>query len=314
MAQFHTKFRKELYPERRSGKYNPSEWRFREPLEFSQAFLLGNVLFELVGLENLLDASKTENQDGARIIGSSHLTDVDVSVAAAAASQLNKLAIPVASTNLDDRMQRLVYRVSGVNTYPVPYHALNQETTDPMIRLASEQSDEARFKKGPKKFDWRDYINLQEQMNENRLLKLVTAAHNPTNGLEGYDGTLDSVKPGLLVPHMSLAMGEAVLPALTQIEGQALNPNQNNNDSFEIGRLKRRKTVRLSFGEPIKPDWQDVDNYQDLLLDNLRNPPQSEKAEKIFEDEQRRRLRKFGAVILDSLRDLYDDDLADSAY
>lgn len=297
---------KKIKRERSTGRYDSSPWPLRKGLELTQSGLLGNAAFEIVGLDNLLNAVENSDENNAEsseyhlsqqegknvIFGTSHLTDIDVSVAAAIASQVSDIKVPVASTNFTDPRQEIPYRMAGLDTvYKVPYS------------FADGGKDQAGYDKVAGHFDSSDYEELVKKMKEQGF-SVVAAAHNPMT-MHGFnnDGKLPE-KPGKLVPHLALATGRPILPVLMQVEGQQNNPTQLNDNAIHPSWTFRKKDVRMTFGESMTPTNDEIGNYNEILQD-LRSD-NSEAAQR----KQREVLKQLGGVVLGWMQDNYDEKLA----
>lgn len=90
------------------GLYDPSPRRLRIPLELATG-LLGNVDVVVEGAGNLLETTKKTEENEGIIFATSHLTDVDVPTAASVVSELRRIGMTVASTNMDLWHQRIPY-------------------------------------------------------------------------------------------------------------------------------------------------------------------------------------------------------------
>lgn len=116
------------------------------------------------------------------------------------------------------------------------------------------------------------------------------------------DGELPE-KAGKLAPHLSLATGATIIPVLMQVEGQKRNPNQLNDNAIHPKQYLGKKTVRLVFGETIKPSPDEVEAYANVSREASYSKAAREK--------QRRMLEAFGGkAILGYMRDKYDPVLA----
>ena len=273
------------------GLYDPSPRRLRVPLELVTDLLLGNVGVDVEGVGNLLKATeKTEENEGI-IFATSHLTDVDVPTAASVVSEFRHIGVTVASTNMGLWHQRIPYKLVGMdNFFQVPYG-----------RDLSVEKD-AIDNKYALPFNSDDYLGLQEKITDSGL-SVITAAHNPMSNIGiKNDGELPE-KAGKLAPHLSLATGATIIPVLMQVEGQKRNPNQLNDNAIHLKWLLGKKTVRLVFGETIKPSPDEVEAYANVS----REASYSEAAR----EKQRRILEAFGGeAILGYMRDKYDPVLA----
>ena len=276
--------------------YEPSQRRLRVPLSMVADMLLGNVTVEVDGEKHLLKAAKkikdTEKDNGF-IAATSHLTDVDVSTITSIIAKMNKIVVPVAETNMKLWHQRLPYELVGMdNVYPVAY--------ENMPGAGGESSGESKY---PLRFNSSDYDGLTQRMTDSGLT-VVTAAHNPVTGYGVENNGELPNKPGKLVPHLALSTGRAILPALMQVEGQRRNPNQLNDNEIHPSWSLTKKGVRLVFGKPIEPSYQDVENYKDIL-DSLSGPSSEAAHQK-----QREILNALGGVVLDWMHQNYDWELA----
>ena len=122
----------------------------------------------------------------------------------------------------------------------------------------------------------------------------------PFNG-DDYLGLPE--KAGKLAPHLSLATGATIIPVLMQVEGQKRNPDQFNDNAIHLKQYLGEKTVRLVFGEIIKPSSDEVEAYA-----NVSHEASYSKAAR---EEQCRILEAFGGkAILGYMRDKYDPVLA----
>ena len=273
------------------GLYDPSPRRLRVPLELVTDLLLGNVSVDVEGVGNLLKATeKTEENEGV-IFATSHLTDVDVSTVASVVSKFRHIGVTVASTNMGLWHQRIPYKLVGMdNFFQVPY-----------VRDPSVEKD-AIDNKYALPFNGDDYLGLQEKITDSGL-SVITAAHNPMSNIGiKNDGELPE-KAGKLAPHLSLATGATIIPVLMQVEGQKRNPNQLNDNAIHPKQYLGKKTVRLVFGETIKPSPDKVEAYANVS----REASYSEAAR----EKQRRILEAFGGeAILGYMRDKYDPVLA----
>ncbi len=289
---------KRIKQEGSTGGYDSSPWLLREGLKLTQNGLLGNVALEIVGLDNLLSTAKKSahhlDPEKNVIVGTSHLTDVDVPVTAMVASQVLDVKVPVASTNFELAHQEIPYRMVGLDTvYKVPYSFAD----------GFEEAEDRADHKVAGHFDSSDYEELVERMKEQGF-SIVAAAHNPmTTHNISNDGKLPE-KPGKLVPHLALATGRPILPVLMQVEGQQNNPTQLNDNAIHPSWTFRKKDVRMTFEESMTPTNDEIGNYNEILQD-LRSD-NSEAAQQ----EQRKVLRRLGGVVLEWMRDNYDEKLA----
>ena len=274
------------------GLYDPSPRRLRVPLELVTDLLLGNVEDVVVeGADNLLEAAKKTEESEGIIFATSHLTDVDVSTVASVVSEFRHIGVTVASTNMGLWHQRIPYKLVGMdNFFQVPY-----------VRDPSVEKD-AIDNKYALPFNGDDYLGLQEKITDSGL-SVITAAHNPMSNIGiKNDGELPE-KAGKLAPHLSLATGATIIPVLMQVEGQKRNPNQLNDNAIHPKQYLGKKTVRLVFGETIKPSPDEVEAYANVS----REASYSEAAR----EKQRRILEAFGGeAILGYMRDKYDPVLA----
>lgn len=272
------------------GLYDPSPRRLRIPLELATG-LLGNVGVVVEGAGNLLETTKKTEENEGIIFATSHLTDVDVSTVASVVSEFRHIGVTVASTNMGLWHQRIPYKLVGMdNFFQVPYG-----------RDLSVEKD-AIDNKYALPFNGDDYLGLQEKITDSGL-SIITAAHNPMSNIGiKNDGELPE-KAGKLAPHLSLATGATIIPVLMQVEGQKRNPNQLNDNAIHPKQYLGKKTVRLVFGETIKPSPDEVEAYANVS----REASYSEAAR----EKQRRMLEAFGGeAILGYMRDKYDPVLA----
>lgn len=273
------------------GLYDPSPRRLRVPLELVTDLLLGNVGVDVEGVGNLLKATEKTEENKGVIFATSHLTDVDVSTVASVVSEFRHIGVTVASTNMGLWHQRIPYKLVGMdNFFQVPY-----------VRDPSVEKD-AIDNKYALPFNGDDYLGLQEKITDSGL-SIITAAHNPMSNIGiKNDGELPE-KAGKLAPHLSLATGATIIPVLMQVEGQKRNPNQLNDNAIHPKQYLGKKTVRLVFGETIKPSPDEVEAYANVS----REASYSEAAR----EKQRRMLEAFGGeAILGYMRDKYDPVLA----
>lgn len=272
------------------GLYDPTPRRLRIPLELATG-LLGNVDVVVEGAGNLLETTKKTEENEGIIFATSHLTDVDVSTVASIVSKLRHIGLTVASTNMGLWHQRIPYKLVGMdNFFQVPYGrdlSAGKDAIDNKYALP---------------FNDDDYLGLQEKITDSGL-SVITAAHNPMSNIGmKNDGELPE-KAGKLAPHLSLATGAAIIPVLMQVEGQKRNPNQFNDNAIHPKQYLGEKTVRLVFGEIIKPSSDEVEAYASVS----REASYSEAAR----EEQRRMLKVLGeGAILGYMRDKYDPVLA----
>ena len=272
------------------GLYDPSPRRLRIPLELATG-LLGNVDVVVEGAGNLLETTKKTEENEGIIFATSHLTDVDVPTAASVVSELRRIGMTVASTNMDLWHQRIPYELVGMdNFFQVPYG-----------RDSSAEKG-AIDNKYALPFNGDDYLCLQEKITDSGL-SVITAAHNPMSNIGiKNDGELPE-KVGKLAPHLSLATGATIIPVLMQVEGQKRNPNQLNDNAIHLKWLLGKKVVRLVFGETIKPSPDKVESYA-----NVSHEASYSKAAR---EEQCRILEAFGGkAILGYMRNKYDMALA----
>ena len=272
------------------GLYDPSPRRLRIPLELATG-LLGNVDVVVEGAGNLLETTKKTEENEGIIFATSHLTDVDVPTAASVVSELRRIGMTVASTNMDLWHQRIPYELVGMdNFFQVPYG-----------RDSSAEKG-AIDNKYALPFNGDDYLCLQEKITDSGL-SVITAAHNPMSNIGiKNDGELPE-KAGKLAPHLSLATGATIIPVLMQVEGQKRNPNQLNDNAIHLKWLLGKKVVRLVFGETIKPSPDEVEAYA-----NVSHEASYSKAAR---EKQRRMLEAFGGeAILRYMHDKYDPLLA----
>ena len=273
------------------GLYDPSPRRLRVPLELATDLLLGNVGVDVEGVGNLLEATEKTEENKGVIFATSHLTDVDVSTVASVVSKFRHTGVTVASTNMGLWHQRIPYKLVGMdNFFQVPYG-----------RDLSVEKD-AIDNKYALPFNSDDYLGLQEKITDSGL-SVITAAHNPMSNIGiKNDGELPE-KAGKLAPHLSLATGATIIPVLMQVEGQKRNPNQLNDNAIHPKQYLGKKTVRLVFGETIKPSPDEVEAYANVS----REASYAEAAR----EEQCRILEAFGGeAILGYMRDKYDPVLA----
>lgn len=272
------------------GLYDPTPRRLRIPLELATG-LLGNVDVVVEGAGNLLETTKKTEENEGIIFATSHLTDVDVSTVASIVSKLRHIGLTVASTNMGLWHQRIPYKLVGMdNFFQVPYGrdlSAGKDAIDNKYALP---------------FNDDDYLGLQEKITDSGL-SVITAAHNPMSNIGiKNDGELPE-KAGKLAPHLSLATGATIIPVLMQVEGQKRNPNQLNDNAIHPKQYLGKKTVRLVFGETIKPSPDEVEAYVNVS----REASYSEAAR----EKQRRILEAFGGeAILGYMRDKYDPVLA----
>ena len=273
------------------GLYDPSPRKLRVPLKLVTDFLFGNVGVDVEGVGNLLEATEKTEENKGVIFATSHLTDVDVSTVASVVSEFRRIGVTVASTNMGLWHQRIPYKLVGMdNFFQVPYG-----------RDLSVEKD-AIDNKYALPFNGDDYLGLQEKITDSGL-SVITAAHNPMSNIGiKNDGELPE-KAGKLAPHLSLATGATIIPVLMQVEGQKRNPNQLNDNAIHLKWLLGKKTVRVVFGETIKPSPDKVEAYANVS----REASYSEAAR----EEQCRILEAFGGkAILGYMRNKYDMALA----
>ena len=273
------------------GLYDPSPRRLRVPLKLVTDLLLGNVSVDVEGVGNLLEATEKTEENKGVIFATSHLTDVDVSTVARVVSELRRIGMTVASTNMGLWHQRIPYKLVGMdNFFQVPYG-----------RDLSVEKD-AIDNKYALPFNGDDYLGLQEKITDSGL-SVITAAHNPMSNIGiKNDGELPE-KAGKLAPHLSLATGATIIPVLMQVEGQKRNPNQLNDNAIHLKWLLGKKAVRLVFGETIKPSPDEVEAYA-----NVSHEASYSKAAR---EERCRILEAFGGkAILGYMRNKYDMALA----
>lgn len=272
------------------GLYDPSPRRLRIPLELATG-LLGNVDVVVEGAGNLLETTKKTEENEGIIFATSHLTDVDVPTAASVVSELRRIGMTVASTNMDLWHQRIPYELVGMdNFFQVPYG-----------RDSSAEKG-AIDNKYALPFNGDDYLGLQEKITDSGL-SVITAAHNPMSNIEIKNNGELPEKAGKLAPHLSLATGATIIPVLMQVEGQKRNPNQLNDNAIHLKWLLGKKVVRLVFGETIKPSPDEVKAYA-----NVSHEASYSKAAR---EEQCCILEAFGGkAILGYMRNKYDMALA----
>ena len=273
------------------GLYDPSPRRLRVPLELVTDLLLGNVGVDVEGVGNLLKATEKTEENKGVIFATSHLTDVDVSTVASVVSEFRHIGVTVASTNMGLWHQRIPYKLVGMdNFFQVPY-----------VRDPSVEKD-AIDNKYALPFNGDDYLGLQEKITDSGL-SVITAAHNPMSNIGiKNDGELPE-KAGKLAPHLSLATGATIIPVLMQVEGQKRNPNQLNDNAIHPKQYLGKKTVRLVFGETIKPSPDEVEAYANVSREASYS--------KAAREEQCRILKVIGeGAILEYMRDKYDLVLA----
>ena len=272
------------------GLYDPTPRRLRIPLELATG-LLGNVDVVVEGADNLFKATKKTEENKGVIFATSHLTDVDVPAVASVASRLRHIGMTVASTNIGFWHQRIPYKLVGMdNFFQVPYG-----------RDSSAEKG-AIDNKYALPFNGDDYLGLQEKITDSGL-SVITAAHNPMSNIGiKNDGELPE-KAGKLAPHLSLATGATIIPVLMQVEGQKRNPNQLNDNAIHLKWLLGKKTVRVVFGETIKPSPDEVEAYANVSREASYS--------KAAREEQCRILKVIGeGAILEYMRDKYDLVLA----
>lgn len=284
---------KKVEEARRTGEYNPSSWWLREGAKIAQDLLLGNVAFELVGLENLLIAAKDSAEKGrGLIVASDHLNNVSTSATVALVAQLLNPKVSVASTNLAIWHQRIPYKIIGMDSiYPVPYRY-------------AEGFDGNEDHKKPSRFESGYYDELVEDIRRGR--SVVAAAHNPvvSHGSENT-GKLPE-KPGKLVPHLALASGSPILPVLIQVEGQQEKLWQLNDNTLHPGWMLREKAVRVTVSKPIMPTDSEIDNYHEILQ-GLKTD-----SVEVAENEQHEVLQRLGGEVLEAMQNSYDEEFAKS--
>lgn len=227
--------------------------RFAKLAAWSLLPLLGNVDVSIEGGEHLITALQLQLQQGYPLVAAiSHLDNVAMAGALAFMGPFAKFMIPVASTNKDLPVHRLITGpivdrfVGDGRLYDVPHTGTGHE-------------------RQPHPFDPHDYDPLVELVKDKNFAILV-AAHNPlTNkGMEN-NGRLPE-KPGKLAPHLVLALGGVALPVLVYIEGQREKPHQYNEDKpVPLWELLRKTDVLIAFGEPLIPDPNKVKIYKGLL-------------------------------------------------
>ena len=272
------------------GLYDPTPRRLRIPLELATG-LLGNVDVVVEGAGNLLETTKKTEENEGIIFATSHLTDVDVSTVASVVSKFRDIGVTVASTNMSLWHQRIPYKLVGMdNFFQVPYGrdlSVGKDAIDNKYALP---------------FNGDDYLGLQEKITDSGL-SIITAAHNPMSNIRMKNNGELPEKAGKLAPHLSLATGATIIPVLMQVEGQKRNPDQFNDNAIHLKQYLGEKTVRLVFGEIIKPSSDEVEAYASVS----REASYSEAAR----EEQRRMLKVLGeGAILGYMRDKYDPVLA----
>lgn len=272
------------------GLYDPSPRRLRVPLKLVTDFLFGNVGVDVEGVGNLLEATEKTEENKGVIFATSHLTDVDVSTVASVVSEFRHIGVTVASTNMGLWHQRIPYKLVGMdNFFQVPYGR----------DLSVEKAIDNKY---ALPFNGDDYLGLQEKITDSGL-SVITAAHNPMSNIGiKNDGELPE-KAGKLAPHLSLATGAAIIPVLMQVEGQKRNPNQFNDNAIHLKQYLGKKTVRLVFGDIIKPSPDEVEAYANVSHEASYS--------KVAREEQCRILEAFGGkAILGYMRNKYDMALA----
>lgn len=264
----------------RQNRYNTSGELLRRGLPLVHDVLLGRSALKAVGVGNLLKLAEESADTGEGfILAPDHLTDISVTAAAAIASWVADLQILVASTNDRIPNQRLVYELLDSDTirrvpYGFPDGHYGEETN-----------------KKPMPFDGTYYVDVVRSIENGKTV--VVAAHNPmTSHKMKNDGKLPD-RPGKLAPHLALETGRPILPVLTLIQGQQINPNQLNSNSLDLSFLLKPKDVLMAFGDPIVPSQDDIKRYQVGSL-----------------EDRRKLISEVGHKVLDSLRSFYDDDLA----
>ena len=272
------------------GLYDPSPRRLRIPLELATG-LLGNVDVVVEGADNLFKATKKTEENKGVIFATSHLTDVDVPAVASVVSRLRHIGMTVASTNIGFWHQRIPYKLVGMdNFFQVPYG-----------RDSSAEKG-AIDNKYALPFNGDDYLGLQEKITDSGL-SVITAAHNPMSNIGIKNNGELPEKAGKLAPHLSLATGATIIPVLMQVEGQKRNPNQLNDNAIHLKWLLGKKTVRVVFGETIKPSPDEVEAYANVSREASYS--------KAAREEQCRILKVIGeGAILEYMRDKYDLVLA----
>lgn len=253
--------------------------------------LFGDVDFEIINKEGLPRAVE-ETGGGGFIVAADHINNMSVPAAALAMGRVADVIVPIASTNYDDPLQNVMYRLADIGrgglrgvTYPVPYETVKNPQGDVYI--------------APLPFSSRHYDELVKMITgESKVV--VAAAHNPNQYSDSNDGRIPQ-KPGVLVPHLALASRRPVLPSLLQVEGQIRNPDQLNDNKLHLPWILGKKAARLTIGDLIIPDAEDCDRYCELLT--------AEQSRAVTEERQRL-VCDFGHRALGWMRDNYNERFA----
>lgn len=221
--------------------------------------------------------------DTGGVIATSHASDADVPVIAGRVADHADVVVAVLAQNWETP-QRFAYNLLG------------GEARFP--RVGWHKNDSGVLV--PDHFDPRQYQGLVGAVQAGKTAIIAGEKPHDRDDPPRQVGELSTPgKAGVLAPHISLMTGAPLIPALSEIEGlrkhQEWNPG-----GCDLPYLRRKKMVHVGFGEAIIPEDEDVDRYADLMS----SPGKADAARRDGRIQERAILKKYGAQVIESLRDM----------
>ena len=207
----------------RHSSHEKSGLRLRASLKLARFLAAGELNIE--GSENL------EGIDTSRplIVASTHITDVDMPIAASVVA--DKLDLSITGTSLFNHVSSGIIRKVFIsapgkkNFNSIEYNIDNYGNQSPAV------------------FNYKSFNEIVNSIGDGK--KPIVAAHNPVRG-----GKLPE-RPGIAVPYLASATGADILPVAVQFE----NPdNKLGMADHRIYTLLAREAIRVSIGQPFRID------------------------------------------------------------
>lgn len=210
-----------------SRSHEKSSFRLRASLKLARYLAAGELNIE--GYDNL------ENIDASRplIVASTHITDVDIPIAASVVA--DKLDLSITGTSLFNHVSSGIIRKVFIsapgkkNFNSIEYNIDNYGNQSPAV------------------FNYKSFNEIINSIEDGK--KPIVSAHNPVQ-----DGKLPE-RPGIAVPYLASATGAEILPVAVQFE----NPDDKlGMANHRIYTLLAREAIKVSIGEPFGLDSPDT--------------------------------------------------------
>ena len=207
----------------RHSSHEKSVLRLRASLKLARFLAAGELNIE--GYDNLefIDTSRP------LIVASTHITDVDMPIAASVVA--DKLDLSITGTSLFNNVssgfiRKVFISAPGKKNFKsIEYNIDNRGNQRPAV------------------FNYKSFNEIINSIGDGK--KPIVAAHNPVR-----DGKLPE-RPGIAVPYLASATGADILPVAVQFEN---SDNKLGMADHRLYTLLAREAIRVSIGQPIRID------------------------------------------------------------